>query len=201
MQDIKSTVSKNISVLRVQNGMTQLELAEKLNYSDKAVSKWERGESLPDITAICEMSKLFGVTVDDILKSEDIEKIGKKARKKKQHNLKVIKYIIDGFIWAVTLLAFVTTVIIMGSVGFSWLYFIYALPVEAIVTLVLNTVWFDKRKNYIIISLLMWSILLSVYTTFKYFADIDKMLLIFLVGIAGQIIIVLWSFIKPKSQK
>ncbi|MBO4468385.1 MAG: helix-turn-helix transcriptional regulator, partial [Clostridia bacterium] len=117
---MKSTVSKNIATLRVQSGLTQLELAEKLNYSDKAVSKWERGESLPDITAFCEMSEIFGVSVDDILKSEEIGQVVKKQKKERHYSLRVIKYVIDGFIWTVALLLFVVTVVINGGeIGYS----------------------------------------------------------------------------------
>ena len=201
MEDIKSIISKNIAALRTQNGLTQLELAEKLNYSDKAVSKWERGESLPDITAIIEMSRIFGVTVDDILKSTDISTVTRNVKIYKKYNLKVIKYIVDGFIWAMALLMFVISFIVKGKIGFAWLYFVYALPVDFVVTLVLNSVWFDKRKNYLIISGLLWSLIADLYITFKCFNLPDRTLLIFLLGIAGQVIIILWSYIKPKKQK
>ena len=50
MEDIKND-AKNITELRILNNMTQMELAEKLNYSDKTISKWERAESSPDISA------------------------------------------------------------------------------------------------------------------------------------------------------
>ena len=61
MEDIKSIVAENIASLRQAHGMTQLELAEKLNYSDKTISKWERAESSPDISVLAEMAALFGV--------------------------------------------------------------------------------------------------------------------------------------------
>ena len=64
MEEVKNNVAKNIAELRILNNMTQLELASKLNYSDKAVSKWERGESLPDVTVLMQIAELFGVTLD-----------------------------------------------------------------------------------------------------------------------------------------
>ena len=70
MQDLKPVIAKNIADLRVAHGFTQLELAEKLNYSDKAVSKWERGESLPDVTVLKQISDLFGVTLDYLVNKE-----------------------------------------------------------------------------------------------------------------------------------
>ena len=70
MERIKQSVAKNITDLRRSMGMTQLELAEKLNYSDKAVSKWERGDSIPDVAVLKQISDLFGVTLDYLV-SED----------------------------------------------------------------------------------------------------------------------------------
>ena len=52
MEDLKLIIAKNIVMLRRRDGMTQFELAQRLNYSDKAVSKWERGESVPDIAVL-----------------------------------------------------------------------------------------------------------------------------------------------------
>ena len=53
MDDLKLTVARDLADCRRAAGLTQLQLAEKLNYSDKAVSKWERGESLPDVAVLC----------------------------------------------------------------------------------------------------------------------------------------------------
>ena len=62
MADVKITFAQNLISLRKQMKLTQIELAEKLNYSDKAVSKWERGESIPDVTVLMDIAKTFGVT-------------------------------------------------------------------------------------------------------------------------------------------
>ena len=59
MKDLKLVIAKNIAKLRVDSNMTQNELAQKLNYSDKAVSKWERGESLPDISVLVQIAEIF----------------------------------------------------------------------------------------------------------------------------------------------
>lgn len=67
---MKSIFAQRLSELRREHGMTQLELAEKLSFSNKAVSKWERGESLPDILVLKSIADLFGVTVDDLISEE-----------------------------------------------------------------------------------------------------------------------------------
>ena len=73
MDEIKLIIARNITDLRRKNNMTQAELAEKLNYSDKAVSKWERGESLPDVTVLKCIADTFRVTVDYLLQPEHHE--------------------------------------------------------------------------------------------------------------------------------
>ena len=90
MEDLKVTIAKNIQTLRKNTGLTQSGLAERLNYSDKAVSKWERGESLPDIAVLKEIADLFGVSVDYLLSdSHDLPEMAlstkKMIRKNREH--------------------------------------------------------------------------------------------------------------------
>ena len=200
MEDIKNIVAKNISALRQANDMTQLDLAEKLNYSDKTISKWERAESSPDIAVLLEIATLFGVTLDYLVKEGHTEK-EETARKpeKAKYNRKVITYISESCVWFIAVFAFIITTLILGRIAFQYLYFVYALPIALIVRLVFNSVWFNPRNNYYIISLLMWSLLAAVHFTFLYFEV--NIALIYLLGGVGQGVIVLWSFIrKPKNK-
>ncbi len=200
MGDIKGNVAKNITELRVRNNMTQMELAEKLNYSDKTISKWERAESSPDISVLVEIADLFGVTLDSLVRAESAEEtVNVHKTEKGQYNRRVISYIAESVGWIVAIFAFIITSLIMKGTTFQWLYFIYALPAVIIVKLVLNTIWFNPRHNYIIISALMWSVLAAVHITFLYFGiDVS---LIYILGVAGQIVIILWSFInRPKTK-
>ena len=70
VEDIKSNIAKNISELRQTKSMTQLELAEQLNNSDKAGAKCERGDSVPDVTVLKRIADLFGVTLDYLVTAE-----------------------------------------------------------------------------------------------------------------------------------
>lgn len=200
MKDIKSIVAKNISELRQANDMTQLDLAEKLNYSDKTISKWERAESTPDISVLIEIAELFGVTLDYLVTedhSKDEPTVDKGAAP--GFNRRAVAYVAECGAWIVALLAFIFTTLITGQMTFQFLYFVYALPVVFIVKLVLNSLWFNTRHNYYIISLLMWSVLVAIHVTFLYFGT--NVALIYLAGVAGQIAIVISSFItKPKSK-
>ena len=199
MEDVKSIVAKNITELRLLNNMTQLELAERLNYSDKTISKWERGESTPDIAVLVEMSEIFGVSLDYLVKSENIEPaVIENHKNQTKYNRRAITYISESVVWIVAIFAFIITTLIMGHTSFQWLYLVYAFPIVLIIRLVFNSIWFNPRYNYLIISALMWSILAAVRITFFYFGI--NVALIYLLGIAGQITIILWSFIKkPKK--
>ncbi len=199
MKDIKSIFAKNLVDLRVENNMTQLELAEKLNYTDKAVSKWERGESVPDITVLISISELFDVTLDYLFKEEHTfaEKIyGKKKTGRYSHG--VITAVSVLLVWFVAVLSFVVIELVGGAPISTWLIFIYALPISGIVWLVLNSIWFDRKRNYIIITLLMWSGLLSLHLSFLTFGM--NIWRIYLIGIPAQIIIILWSVMKKKPK-
>ena len=200
MEDIKSIVAKNLSDLRQRNGMTQLELAERLNYSDKTISKWERAESSPDIAVLVEIADLFGVTVDYLVTVEHAEDVPPaSATEKTKYNRKAIAYVSESAGWMVAIFAFIIATLILRKMAFQYLFFVYALPVVLTARLVFNSVWFNRRHNYYIVSLLMWSLLAAVHITFLYFGI--NVALVYLLGIAGQIVIILWSFInKPESK-
>ena len=67
INELKYNIAQNIYYLRTVNHMTQSELGEKLNYSDKAISKWERAEGMPDAFVLKQLSQLFNVSVDYLL--------------------------------------------------------------------------------------------------------------------------------------
>lgn len=200
MEDIKNNVAKNLTELRILNHMTQMELAEKLNYSDKTISKWERAESSPDISVLVEMAELFGVTLDYLVKAENIEKaVIEHKTKEVTFNRRAVSYIAEGGGWIIAIFAFIITTLITNQMTFQWLYVVYALPIVLIVKLIFNSIWFNPRHNYLIISALMWSILATIHITFLYFKV--NVSLVYLLGVAGQIVIVLASYInKPKTK-
>ena len=68
MKELREIIGENLTELRKQKGYTQISLAEKLNYSDKAISKWENGSSLPPIDILLELANLYGVTLDYLVK-------------------------------------------------------------------------------------------------------------------------------------
>ncbi len=181
--NLNEIFAKNIIYLRTKNNLTQLELAEKLNYSDKAVSRWERGEAIPDAKVLVAMSEIFGVTIDNMLKKEIKEKhIRPKINIRNFNNITGISFI---GVWTAALLTFIILWIYGNPL---WLVFVYALPVSLIVLLVFNAVYGRTLSRFFIVSLLVWSILAAVYLTAVYFS-VYSWWPIFLLGIPAQIIV------------
>ena len=195
MNDIKFIVAKNIALLRQSHGMTQLDLAQRLNYSDKAVSKWERAESLPDVSVLVQISDLFGVTLDQLVREEAPRP--EAPRSAYRYDRSMITGVSLLLVWFVALLAFVLLTMLVPVARMSWLTFVWAVPATMVLWLVLNSIWFRRRRNYLIISLLMWSMLAAIHLTLLPYLGI-RLWLIYLLGIPGQAAIVLWSRFKRK---
>ena len=182
MDDLKYIVSKNISYLRTNNKMTQFELGEALSYSDKAVSKWERGEAVPDAYVLKKLSALFNVTVDYLLEEHDEKEI--KAVKRHRFDRRIISLISFIGTWTLAIIIF-AILWFLGSP--QWLVFIYALPVSLIEMLALTSVWSKTKTKALFISLLVWSIITAIYLTLIHY----NWWLLFVIGIPAQIIILL----------
>lgn len=200
MEDPKEIIARNIVDLRRKNGMTQLELAEKLNYTDKAVSKWERGESIPDVAVLKTIADLFGVTVDYLLTAEHKTTVPVLSRL--ESTLRSHRVITGLSILLVALLAtliFVILDLLPGERGGAWLSFIWAVPVGSIVWLVFNSIWFNRHLNYLIISILVWSTLAATHITALFFGI--NIWLIYVLGVPGQAIILLWSKMRGWKKK
>lgn len=199
MEDKKLIIAYNISALRQASRMTQLELAEKLNYSDKAISKWERGESIPDVLVLKSIAELFGVTLDYLLEAEHGEKPkpSQESPGYLHRNRKVTTTLSVLLVWFVATVCYVVMDLVIPYSVFRWIPFAWAVPVSMTVWLVFNSIWFNRRMNYYIISLLMWTGLGCVVLTVAVCLFWPWKL--FYLGIIGQIAIVLWSRYKKKN--
>lgn len=199
-EKLKDLIGKNIAAHRKRCGLTQAGLAERLNYTDKAVSKWERGESVPDVITLMQLAEQFEITVDDLLRDPNelppeitpvqqaMEKVVEKTLKRKA-NKNIILGLSSILVWFVALLVYV----VLGSAGFdqSALAFLYAIPANAIVALSLRSAWHDFRGNRLYISMIVWGCLLSIHVTGLVLLKVN-LWRIYLLGIPGQVAIFLW---------
>ena len=211
-EKLKLRIGKNIAAYRKNMGLTQAGLAEKLNYSDKAVSKWERGESIPDVLTLMQLSSQFGITVNDLLDDPNelpgnpgtLEKamtqVSEKALKRKA-NKNVILALSSTLVWFVALFAFVMLSTFDFLEKYSCLLFFYAVPANCIVLLSLRSAWRDFRWNKLLITGIVWGSLLSIFVTIQVFLNYNFWK-IFLLGIPGQIAIFLWfRMFRPSRNK
>ena len=209
-EKLKIQLGANIVSYRKQSGLTQVRLAEKLNYSDKAVSKWERGESMPDVLTLVQLAELFEISVDDLLRDPNeipkntggpiehaMEAVVEKHLKRKA-NKRVILGLSSLLVWFVALLVFV--VVSSLDIPRSWIAFLYAIPADAIVQLSLRSAWGDFRWNMALISILVWGGLLSLYASLRLFVHVDIWKL-FLLGVPGQLAVMLWCRMYRKSNR
>ena len=199
-EKLKEQIGANISAHRKRLGLTQAGLAEKLNYSDKAISKWERGESIPDVLTLMQLAEQFGITVNDLLEDPNalpgnpgrleraMTQVSEKALKRKADK-RIILMLCSTLVFFVALLVFV--VVSSFEVPKSWMAFVYAIPANAIVQLSLRSAWHDFRWNRALISVIVWGSLLSIHLTLLVFFGWNVWKL-YLLGIPGQLAIFLW---------
>lgn len=183
---LKKNISEKITFYRKAAGLTQLELAEKLNYSDKSVSKWERGDGLPDITVLSNMAELFGVSVDDFISSAPPKKPIKMTKK---HTL--VPALSVGLVWLVATFLFFVLAVVAPDLPRKWLVFIYGCPVSFIVATVFSWIWWHTPSRIISISGLIWTVAASVDITLK----MPNIYLIYAVAAVFQILVFLWFWL------
>ena len=210
-EKLKYQIGRNIASYRKRAGLTQAGLAERLNYSDKAISKWERGESAPDVLTLVQLSEQFGISVNDLLVDPDalpeetgavqqaMEQVVEKALKRKADKGTILS-LSSILVWFVALFAYVMLSCFELTEAWSWIFFIYAIPANAIVLLSLRSAWHDFRWNQILISIIMWGSILSVYVSLLVFMNWNIWRM-FLLGIPGQAAVLLWFRLFRKSKK
>ena len=200
-EKLKYRIGGNITAYRKRSGLTQAGLAERLNYSDKAISKWERGESIPDVLTIMQLAEQFDIPVSELLADPNelpagpptkLEKamtqVSEKALKRKADK-GIILWLSSTLVWFVALLVFV--VISSFDLPYSWIAFFYAIPVNAIVLLSLRSAWHDFRWNRTLISIIMWGFLVSIHLSLLVFLKFN-MWKMYLLGLPGEFAIFLW---------
>lgn len=166
--DIKEIFAKNLSALRQEAGMTQLELGDRLNYSDKTVSKWERGESIPDAGILKQIGDVFGVSVDYLLEEDHdahVQWTPEESPSEEALHMKhkTIQRLVQSGIWLFSF--FIIVVCWVFTRKFFWLILIWTFPISFLLAIIFTSLWsrHKGRDNYIFISLFILSILTAIY--------------------------------------
>ena len=200
MEDLKMIIAGNIGKLRREAEITQTDLAEKLNYTDKAISKWERGESLPDVVTLKRVADYFQVSLDYLVRADHPNEMEvKREYTKRQHRNHFLITIMSGMlVWLIAAFLYAgVDVIAPNHLSQAWMTFVYAVPITVIILLIFNSIWGNARRNFLIISVLIWTFLVCVYLTALVFFSANWPLM-FIIGVPAQIIVGLWSGLRYK---
>lgn len=190
--EINKKIAKNLLYYRKAVGLTQAEVAEKIHYSDKSVSKWESGNGVPDVYTLVQLAQLYGVDINAFLEDKPI--VHKPTPSRWPHFFIMLLSI--GIVWLVAVFSFVLAEMIKPD-GTWWLIYLYAVLASAIVLLVYAAIWKHRIINFLSVTTIIWMALVCCYLTVWVFEpDLTGLWCIFLLGVPLQILEVLWTFFR-----
>lgn len=196
----KDVLAVNLRNLRKAAGLTQLELAEKLNYSDKSVSKWEHGDAVPDIEVLAGIAAFYGVTVDWLICEHNEDEPPPQADLKEERRLRGNKLIIAllavSAVWIVSTIIYVQLLIALRLN--YWCAFVWSVPASCVVLIVFNAIWGRRRFSPVFISVFIWSLLAGLYLQLLVCGY--NVWVLFFIGIPLQISVVLAAGLKRKKK-
>ena len=199
IENLKRIIKTNLIKYRKAAGLTQAQLAEKLGYSDKSVSKWEREEGVPDIYILKEIADLYGITVNDLITESPsiLKKEIKFLSKISKRNKILISLLSAGLVWLVATTTYVSLDIALPNIAnYLTNIYIYAIPASCIVLIVFNSIWGKKYINFLLVSALIWTFTLSLYVSLS-IKNIGKL---FIIPIPLQILTLLWFMLERKNK-
>ncbi len=194
MNDLKEIIAGNLIRLRQEVGLTQAQLAEMLNYTDKAVSKWERGESIPDLRVLIQLADIYHITVDDIVNEHAEKAVKPKLNLDKKHLL--ITLLSVGLVWVVATGVFMILYYISTIRDYAYLSFVAAPFVSAVVLLVFSSLWGRRITMTLAASAVVWSIALIVHVFLWQFAKGVPIWPFYLVAAGVQLLVVGWFILR-----
>ncbi len=196
--DIRDIISKNLIAYRKQAKLTQQELADQLNYSDKAISKWERGDSIPDVLVLKQIADCYGITLNDLLSDSNTlapPPAVESVRRKNARHI-IISLLSAGLVYLIATLAVVVCGMLDIHIGAQ--AYVIALPVSAIVLLVFACIWGAVYLKCITVSATVWTCCVCFNVLLM---GVTSSWLIYLLGAALQVLTILWCvlvYVTPK---
>ena len=162
----RQALAENLTKNRRDKGLTQAEVGAQINYSDKSVSKWERGDGVPDLSALMQLSELYDTTPDALLgcvREEPEALPEKKTGRIVDHTLFLLS-MVSG-IWLLAVIAFCVLRFAWPSMEHGWLAFIYALPMTFASLGASFLVWRTYPWAFGALSAAVWTLCLSLQLT------------------------------------
>ena len=189
-------IAENLVYYRKASGLTQLEIAEKFNYSDKSISKWERAEGMPDIFVLKSFADFYGIKVDDFFKEEK-----QKVSVKRNGKHWFIVGLSELLVWLVAGGLFVLFSLIIPHAFPWWLIFVYSTCASSILALVWSMIYHRRLYQLISTSCIIWTAIASLYLTLLLTTNIPTLWLLFIIGVPLEGLAILWYFLKKYTRK
>ena len=194
---VKDTVRENLVKLRKEHKFTQMELAEKIGYSDKAISRWETGEVNPDIETLEKLAELYGIDITVFFSPYSPEEHRKESARESQLGRKIAVWILmEVALWYAGIMVYIYSSTFVVDATRSWLIFIWLLPLSFILSSIMNRMWGNAVLGIIFASLVCWSLLLAIYLNYLKF----NLYLLFISGVPIQMAILLLAYMKRKGK-
>lgn len=186
---METIVSENLASLRKAKHLTQQELAEKIGYSDKSISKWELGKAIPTVDILKEFADFYGVSVDFLITPQSPEERDKalQGNQKLNSNHIIVTAMVATFVWFTAACIYAYSVLNkLGDSGW-WIAFVWAVPASIFTTGAFIR-WFWGRTGHFVlcVSLFIWTLLTALFLQFYFYAA-QNLWYIFLVGIPLQV--------------
>lgn len=198
MKDIKEIVATNISELRKASGYTQITFSEKINYSNKTVSKWERGESTPDIETLLQLASLFGVSLQYFVEEHDQNDKVMKAKSQKPKLQLCINLLAIAFVWILSTIIFLYNACFVSPASFVWQVFLWAVPASCALLQFFNLKWYHNITYGLVLStIFIWTLIACICLQW---IELNLWLL-FILGIPVQVVLILFDWMQYLSRK
>lgn len=173
MKELNEIIGNNLTFLRKKAGLTQSELGEKFNYSDRTVSKWEQGDVVPNVETLKQIADYYGVSVDYILKehtSEDDFLAIVKKTPNASNKILLIALIVT-IVLAICVTIYVASIYNLKTINPAinrwWSVFIWGLAVSFLIMAYMTRRLFHSKKWMLIyVSCFVWITLLAAFFTF-----------------------------------
>jgi len=192
MKDIKEIIAKNLVALRKKHGLTQNELAKKLDYSDNTISRWENAELSPSIETLQKISEVYNISLNTLFEENALVVDNQEEISEKIHKLSITALSVS-IVWLIATIIFVYGKLILSKN--LWTAFIWAIPLSFLVIMPFNEVWGTPFYKCLLVSALEWTLLLSFYLQFLHY----NLWLIFIIGIPAQLAIIIWIFLRKNK--
>ena len=203
MEREKSILATNLTTLRKAEKLTQIELAEILSYSDKSISKWENGDTVPDLDTLIALSNFYNLPLDTLCKTPLDEKTvksnqveGLKKRRALTRNKIIITMLSISLVWFTATFVFVQLLLLYDYR--YWMAFVWALPLSCLICVVFCSIWSRPKPIIAAVSALTWTSLFAIHLNFVSLG-FDNFATLYLLGIPMQIALILWSGLNFKK--